>query len=151
MHSKFTRRTHRTHWWLLYSWLWFITGKRLRQKSVKGNAYRLKSKKILNMMLDSVICCGIKTAFVCWQPCVKIYSKYCQPKKLIWASMFIIFIGTYHIGMIKCLISLSSPFGVTDTVKSKLLPQITSFILLLWPNHVCLLVPIQKEKQMGKG
>lgn len=86
-----------------------------------------------------------------WKYTLSIANQRSSPEpQCSWFSL-----APHHTGMIKWLISVPSPSGVTDTTQSKLLPQITSFILLLWPIHVDIAMPFsshyRKRNRWGKN
>ena len=61
--QQFTRRAHKTHWGLLYSWLQFITGKGCRLKSVKGRDRSGRVCEGSRWEVSIVLSCGVRMHF----------------------------------------------------------------------------------------
>lgn len=88
-------RTHKTHWKLFYSWLWFIIAKGYSLKLVKrrgawGRVPETSTCRASSGVVDS-------TNFL-QQKYVTIYMECCQKGKLIWAwcPEFLLGLGHVH-------------------------------------------------------
>lgn len=85
-------RTHKTHWKLFYSWLWFIIAKGYSLKSVKGRGAWGRVPETSTCRASSGV---VDSTNFLQQRYVTIYVECCQTGKLIWALMSWVFIGAW--------------------------------------------------------